>query len=343
MREPDPVATVDAQVRQLSELLGNGQRHVHATGRASSRGCRHLGARGQYARGRDGRCLVRQPAWRLADGPARSSFAGLATTIPRSSATRCRSSLAGPAGLRPGLLVADARNMYLLRFDPPGFEELATGAEMVASRFFYALGYHVGENYIVRLNRRQLVASEAGQAVSDAGRTRALTELDIDRFLRTVAAGPGSRIGAVATRLPQAETRVLGPHQVSASAATIPTTWCRTSIAATSGLFVFCMAQPQQHAGSEQRRPPPDESGVPSIRHNLLDFTTALGSGVLEGPSARGRAASVSTPASRRSQPTCWVSASTRRRGCAPSIGDCAVSATSTMRRLIRSAGRRIT
>ena len=75
-----------------------------------------------------------------------------------------------PFGLNPGVLVADAKNtLYLLRFDPLGYEGLATGAEMVTSRFLHALGYHVPENYLVRFERSQLEANVEGQAVSSAG------------------------------------------------------------------------------------------------------------------------------------------------------------------------------
>ena len=50
-------------------------------------------------------------------------------------------------GIRPGLLIHDAKNqLYLLRFDPQGRLEMSTGAEMIGSRIFHALGYVVGEH-----------------------------------------------------------------------------------------------------------------------------------------------------------------------------------------------------
>ena len=55
-----------------------------------------------------------------------------------------------PYGVRPGILIADANDqLYVLRFDPPGHLEMATGAAMVSSRFFHALGYHVPETSLV--------------------------------------------------------------------------------------------------------------------------------------------------------------------------------------------------
>src|SRR5262245_35693747 len=120
-----------------------------------------------------------------------------------------------PFGVNSGLVVADAKNdLYLMRFDPRGYEGLATGAQMVASRFLYALGYHVVDDYLVRFGRNQLVAHEEGQAVSSAGRARALVADDIDAFLRDLPEGPGRTYRAIATRLPEHREALLGPYQV---------------------------------------------------------------------------------------------------------------------------------
>src|SRR4029434_2419409 len=97
----------------------------------------------------------------------------------------------------------------VLRFDPVGYEGLATGAEMVTSRFLYALGYHVPENYVVGCARCQLWAHAEGQAVSSAGRTRALVANDIDAFLRRVPLTAGRTFRAAATRLAEGRQAVL--------------------------------------------------------------------------------------------------------------------------------------
>ena len=66
-------------------------------------------------------------------------------------------------GVNPGMLVADSKSqLYLLRFDPLGYEGLATGAEMVTSRLFYALGYHVPENYILTIRTLATRGSRGG-------------------------------------------------------------------------------------------------------------------------------------------------------------------------------------
>ena len=67
-------------------------------------------------------------------------------------------------GIRPGLLIHDAKNqLYLLRFDPPRRLEMSTGAEMIGSRIFHALGYMVAEHHLVYFDRAQLVADRRGR------------------------------------------------------------------------------------------------------------------------------------------------------------------------------------
>ncbi len=192
-----------------------------------------------------------------------------------------------PYGLNPGLLIGDAKNdLYLLRFDPVGYEGLAIGAEMVTSRFLYALGYHVPENYIVRFERSRLVAHADGQAMSSAGRTRGLEASDIDSFLGGVPLGAGRTFRAVATRLPEGRQALLGPYQVWGTRSddpndTVPHEHRRDL----RGLFVFSAwlnnANVRAVGTQDVLR---SEGGVQKIRHYLIDFTRSLGSGMQDGP-----------------------------------------------------------
>ena len=81
-----------------------------------------------------------------------------------------------PFGIRPGILIADSRkDLYVLRFDPPGNPELATGATMVSANLMFALGYWVPENYLVHFQPDQLKISLEGEVVTSAGTLRKLT------------------------------------------------------------------------------------------------------------------------------------------------------------------------
>lgn len=286
LREPDPVPTLDAQARQLSDALERlngtfstpGELHPEG-GVIPARGVNTLGEVmdgpwfvNRHGSGRMSRAeLIRGPG----DDQSPLMTRPLQVLVVK------------PAGLRPGMLVADARGRsYLLRFDPPGYEELATGAEMVTSRFLYALGYHVGENYIVRFERRQIAASEAGQAVSTAGRTRPLTEHDIDQFLSSVAHGPGPTYRVVATRLSGEGSHVLGPYQVFGMRSDDPNDVVphehRRDL---RGLFVFCAWLNFHNMRAVNTSDViVEDGGIPHIRHHLLDFTETLGSSALGGP-----------------------------------------------------------
>ena len=76
-------------------------------------------------------------------------------------------------GIRPGLLIHDAKNqLYLLRFDPPERLEMSTGAAMIGSRIFHALGYVVAEHHLVYFDRAQLVADPEGEDINAVGRKK---------------------------------------------------------------------------------------------------------------------------------------------------------------------------
>jgi hypothetical protein len=195
-----------------------------------------------------------------------------------------------PFGINPGVLIADAKNdLYLLRFDPLNYEGLATGAEMVTSRFLHALGYHVTENYLVRFNRSQLVVHQEGQAVSSAGKTRRLIVSDIDGFLRRVPQGEapegGRKYRAVATRLPDRRESLLGPFQFWGTRSDDPNdVVLHEHRRELRGLFVFSAWLNNSEANALGTQDVLQTiNGTRRIRHYFADFTKSLGSGLLGG------------------------------------------------------------
>src|SRR5262249_35758609 len=60
---------------------------------------------------------------------------------------------AKPAGVTPGMMVKDARGeSYLIKFDPVGYPNLQSGAEVISTKILYAIGYNVPENYVAYLH-----------------------------------------------------------------------------------------------------------------------------------------------------------------------------------------------
>jgi hypothetical protein len=189
-------------------------------------------------------------------------------------------------GVNPGLLVADARNnLYVLRFDPRGYEGLATGAQVVSSRFFHALGYHVGESYLVRFDRARLVLHPQGEAVSSAGRRRAIAAADIDRFLDDVPQGAGRTYRAVATWLPDVNEALLGPYQVWGTRSDDPNdTVLHEHRRDLRGMHVFAAWLNFTGVRAVVTQDVVlTVGGVPRIQHFIADFTKSLGSGAFDG------------------------------------------------------------
>jgi len=191
-----------------------------------------------------------------------------------------------PFGVNPGILIADAKNdLYILRFDLRGHLGLETGAQMVTSHFFHALGYYVGENYIVGFDRSRLVAHEQGEAVSSGGRRRALEADDIERFLRNVPEVAGKTYRAVATRLPEAREALLGPYQAWGSRSDDPNDIVlhehRRDL---RGMHVFAAWLNFTGARAVTTQDiVTTAGGVERIRHFVVDFTKSLGSGAFDG------------------------------------------------------------
>ncbi|HXV65110.1 MAG TPA: hypothetical protein VEK15_30735 [Vicinamibacteria bacterium] len=192
-------------------------------------------------------------------------------------------------GFRPGILIADATDqMYLLRFDPPDWPELATGADVVSSKIFHALGYHVPESYIVRVERDRLAIEEGAERVTSIGGTQDLQEIDIDDFLGDVAGDPGRGYRAVATRVPGSWGSLLGPYQVFGTRHddpndTVPHEHRRDL----RGLFVFsAWLNHTKMQAVNTLDVLVSENGAPIVRHYLVDFVSTLGSGGREGKQA---------------------------------------------------------
>lgn len=115
-------------------------------------------------------------------------------------------------GKSAGLTIVDeSGDRYLLKFDAPGFLELSTGAEAIATRIFYALGYHVPENYLVRFTRDQLTTDPQATFVGPTGEEEPLDAAAIDGILDAVAQYPDGSYRALASRF--LEGRPLGPFR----------------------------------------------------------------------------------------------------------------------------------
>lgn len=104
-------------------------------------------------------------------------------------------------GVTPGLTVLDAnRERWFIKFDPPKHPEMATGAEVVVTKLFHALGYHVPENALALVRRDELVLTEESTTVAMNGAGRRMREDDVDAVLRLAAKRPDESYRVVASK-----------------------------------------------------------------------------------------------------------------------------------------------
>ncbi len=282
--EPPPFPVIGPEGRALSEILelvsntlGNpGERHPDG-GIIPARGINTLGEV------LDGPWFVNRHATRrlsreeLIAGPGRDH-------APSGGVFRVLS--VRPYGARPGILIADARDqLYLLLFDPRGNPQMSTGAQMVASHAAYAIGYHVPETYIVTFDRERLILAEGAEIVSSAGNTRALTEQDIDGFLRGVAQTPLGRYRAAGLYASNPSWQaLLGPYQVFGTRSDDPNDIVphehrrdQRGLAVIASWLNFSTFRANSTLDTVF-----EEDGIPRVRHYIIDFFASLGSGINE-------------------------------------------------------------
>lgn len=182
-------------------------------------------------------------------------------------------------GQTPGIWINDSRgDTYILKFDPVGYPELATGAAAMASRFFHAVGYNVPQETISYIHTDKLIIKEGLSFTDRLGRKRMFTQIDLDELLSRVNIQPDGRIRVLASLvLPN----VRGPFSFDGRRGSDPNDWCdhedRRELRA---LYVFCSFANQWDIKDQNTLDVyADENGRRYLKHYLIDFGSAFGSG----------------------------------------------------------------
>jgi hypothetical protein len=104
-------------------------------------------------------------------------------------------------GVTPGFTIQDVHGeQYVIKFDPQGYSELATGAEVVSTKLIYAAGYNTPENYLVYFHPRILKMGQEVKLTDKKGQKRFMTEDDLQELLERIEYLPDGRIRAVASK-----------------------------------------------------------------------------------------------------------------------------------------------
>jgi len=112
-------------------------------------------------------------------------------------------------GVMPGFQIRDQKgDSYILKFDPPGYLELSTAADVISSKFLYAAGYNVPENFIVIFDEHILVP-EHNLVCAGAQREQLSSPNGLATFLQKLPHTEQGQLRAMASRF--IEGKIKGP------------------------------------------------------------------------------------------------------------------------------------
>ncbi len=204
---------------------------------------------------------------------------GPGNTTPPSPNDTWRIVSAKSDGVTPGFVIEDGRkNRYLLKFDPPRFPELCSAADMIGSKFFYALGYSTPENYVVHFRRETLALSGDVTWRDKSGRKHPLTERGVDEMLKTQPKGADGAYRALASRWIAGE--IAGPFSYRGTRTDDPNdTIQHEDRRMLRGMGVFAAWLNHHDTRSINTMDSlVTEEGRQYLKHYLLDFGSILGS-----------------------------------------------------------------
>jgi hypothetical protein len=186
----------------------------------------------------------------------------------------------GPGGFHPGFRAVhpeDPKQIYQLEVDPPDYPQLATGAEFIGTLIYHALGYHVVDVNLIRVDPAKIrISPEA--TIRDASGRRKFRRDDLEGILRLAARDREGLVYFSATRFE--EGKDLGQFQYYGTRSDDPNDIHphehRRELRA-NRVFSAWLAHDDSRALNSLNMLV-EEKGKAHIRHYMYDFGAILGS-----------------------------------------------------------------
>lgn len=187
-------------------------------------------------------------------------------------------------GLSPGFRMRDtAGQIWFVKFDPPGWLEMATGADVVGAKLLHALGYFAPENHIAWLRKEDLAIGPNAKITPPGFPERRMAPRDIDSLLARAAGDANGRYRVVVSKA--LAGKILGGFRYFGTRPDDPNDLvAHESRRELRALRVF--AAWMNHTDTKSLNSMDTvvtEQGRARVRHHLLDFSSTLGSGSI-GP-----------------------------------------------------------
>ena len=184
------------------------------------------------------------------------------------------------SGITPKFTIRDSRgDTYLFKLDPLHLPELPSSAEIISSKIFHTLGYNVGEDFVVQVDRSQLDIDSAAMWRDDRGKKRNIVQTDVDHWLKELAkASPDGMIRVLAHKYIEGTPK--GPYRYHGTRSDDPNDlYPHERRRELRALRVFAAWLHHDDSRSTNTfNTYVEEDGRGFIRHYLLDFGSNLGS-----------------------------------------------------------------
>lgn len=188
-------------------------------------------------------------------------------------------------GITPGFFIKDAHgDKFIIKFDPPGFSEMATGVEVVSTYLYWAAGYNVPDNAVVYFHPESLDVDKKATVTTSRGK-EPMTHEYVLKLLERVARERDGSYRAMASRL--LAGKPLGPFEYEDRRKDDPEDLIPHELRRElRGLWT--MAAWTNHAdvrGPNSLDMWVTDGGRSFVRHYLIDFGSTLGSGAITASS----------------------------------------------------------
>ena len=105
------------------------------------------------------------------------------------------------SGVTPKFTIRDARgDVYLIKLDPATNPELPSSVEVISTKIFHAIGYHVPEDFIVTFDLSRLDVEPGAKIKTESGAKRLIEKEDVARWLKGTPRTADGSIRALASR-----------------------------------------------------------------------------------------------------------------------------------------------
>jgi hypothetical protein len=193
------------------------------------------------------------------------------------------------SGITPKFTIRDGRgDTYLIKLDPASNPELPSSVELISTKLFHAIGYHVPQDFVVHFRPDQLVVAPGARIRNGVGDRVPIQQADVHRWLRDVPKRADGSIRALASLW--VPGKVVGQFTFNGRRSDDPNdVFPHERRRELRGLRLFAAWLNHDDARSINSIDTyVEENGRRYIRHYLQDFGSNLGSGSTSAQQPRG-------------------------------------------------------